>query len=140
MMKHLVFLLAFCLSLMTTSCGGMLNGKKAAEQGVADFHATFNDGNLRDIYGAAHEKLKAASSEKDFLEFIATVRKKLGKVTSTKTFKFDIRSIDLVTTVVLVQSTNFEHGVGTETFTFEIKREKAVLVGYFINSKDLVLK
>jgi len=40
----------------------------------------------------------------------------------------------------LTQNTTFEQGTGTETFTFEMEGDKAVSVGYNINSKDLILK
>jgi hypothetical protein len=41
---------------------------------------------------------------------------------------------------VLTQTTTFEQGTGTEVFTFQMQGDKAVLVGYKINSKDLILK
>ena len=38
------------------------------------------------------------------------------------------------------QRMTFEQGTGTEVFTFEMDGDKAVLVGYKINSKELILK
>lgn len=118
----------------------MFKGKQAAEQSVADFHKLYNEGKLADIYAASHAKLKRASKEKDFLDFVGAVQRKLGKVTQTSNAGFNVRTFNLTTTVVLSQNTSFESGAGTETFTFEMTDEKAVLVGYNINSKDLILK
>ena len=139
-MKKFTFVFVLGLALIASGCVGMFKGKKAAEQSVADFHAMYNDGKIAEIYAAGHSKLKAASKEKEFVEFVGAVQRKLGKVTQTSGAGFNVRTFNLTTTVVLTQSTTFEQGTGTETFTFEMNGEKAVLLGYNINSKDLILK
>jgi len=139
-MNALSLLLTLSIALFATSCGGMFKGKKAAEQSVADFHKLYNDGKLAEIYSAGHSKFKGAITEKQFLEFVGAVHRKLGKVTQTSNAGFNIRTFNLTTTVVLNQSTTFEQGIGTETFTFQMEGDKAVLIGFNINSKDLILK
>jgi len=118
----------------------MFKGKKAAEQGIADFHTMYNEADLTNIYAGSHSKLKSATKEKDFLDFLGAMQRKLGNVKRTSNSGFNVRSMNFVTTVVLTQSTTFEEGSGTETFTFEMAGDKAVLVGYHINSKELILK
>lgn len=118
----------------------MFKGKKAAEQSVTDFHKLYNDGRLTDIYSAGHPKFKGATTEKQFLEFLGAVQRKLGKVTQTTEAGFNVRTFNFTTTVILTQTTTFEQGTGTEVFTFQMVGDKAVLVGYNINSKDLILK
>ncbi len=139
-MKTISLFLVLTIAVIATGCGGMFKGKEAAEQGVADFHKLYNDGKLAEIYSAGHPKLKSATTEKQFLEFMGAVQRKLGKVTQTVNAGFNVRTFNLTTTVVLNQSTTFEQGTGTETFTFQMNGDKAVLVGYNINSKDLILK
>jgi hypothetical protein len=140
-MKRILLLLSFILALsFAVGCGGMFKGKQAAEQGVADFHKLYNDGKLVEIYTAGHPKLKSSTTEKEFLEFAGAVHRKLGKVIQTSNTRSDIRSHNFTTTVVLTQNTKFAQGQGTETFTFQMDGEKAILVGYNINSKDLILK
>jgi hypothetical protein len=139
-MKAISLLLVVSLVMFACGCGGMIKGKKAAEQGVADFHTLYNDGKMAEIYSGGHSKFKSATTEKKFLEFIGAVQRKLGKVTQTTQVNFNVRSFNLTTTVVLKQNTTFEMGTGTETFTFQMDGEKAVLVGYNINSQDLILK
>jgi hypothetical protein len=138
-MKLILFSLLLTVALFTSGCG-MFKGKKAAEAGVADFHALYNDGKLTEIYSAGHAKFKKATTEEQFLEFLGAVQRKLGKVTQTKEVSFNLSSFNLTTTVVLSQNTTFEQGTGTEVFTFEMVGDKAVLVGYNINSKDLIIK
>jgi len=118
----------------------MFKGKKAAEQGVADFHKICNEGKFAEIYAAGHSTFKSATKEKEFLDFVGAVQRKLGKVTQTSNVGFNVRTFNFTTMVVLTQSTTFEQGTGTETFTFEMDGDKAVLLGYNINSKDLILK
>ncbi|WP_150107403.1 DUF4019 domain-containing protein [Pedosphaera parvula] len=138
-MKTLSFLLILTIAVVASGCG-MFKGKEAAEQSVADFHKLYNDGKLTEIYAAGHSKLKGATTEKEFLEFVGAVHRKLGKVTQTTNAGFNVRTFNLTTTVVMTQKTTFENGKGTETFTFQMDGDKAVLVGYNINSKDLILK
>lgn len=139
-MKTPSLLLALSIALFASGCGDMFKGKKAAEQSVADFHKLYNDGKLLEIYSSGHSKLKDAATEKQFLEFVGAVQRKLGKVTQTSNAGFNVQAFNLTTIVVLNQNTTFEQGTGTETFTFQMEDEKAVLVGYNINSKDLILK
>ncbi len=139
-MKIISLFLVLSVALFVSGCGGMFKGKKAAEQSVADFHKLYNDGKLSDIYSAGHSKFKGATTEKQFLEFVGAVQRKLGKVMQTTEAGFNVRTFNLTTTVVLTQTTTFEQGTGTEVFTFQMEGDKAVLVGYNINSKDLILK
>jgi pyruvate/2-oxoglutarate dehydrogenase complex dihydrolipoamide dehydrogenase (E3) component len=133
-------LLTLGLALFTTGCEGMLKGKQAAEQGVADFHKLYNEGKVAEIYAAGDARFKGATTEQEFLQFEAAVQRKLGKVKQTSTTRFNIRTVNGTATVVLTQTTTFEQGSGTEVFTFQMDGDKAVLVGYNISSKELILK
>lgn len=118
----------------------MFKGKKAGEQSIADFHKLFNESKFTDIYLTSHSKFREATTEAQFLEFAGAVQRKLGKVTQTSNAGFHVGTFNLTTTVVLNQNTTFEQGTGAEVFTFEMNGDKAVLVSYNINSKELVLK
>lgn len=126
--------------LVGVGCGGFIKGKAAADQSVADFHKLYNEGKFSEVYSASHPAFRGVTSEKQFQEFAEAVRRKLGKATGTSNAGFNVWSMNLTTKVVLTQATTFEHGTGTEVFTFEMKGEKALLVGYNINSKDFILK
>ncbi len=134
-----IFLFLF-LALFTSGCGGMFKGKQAAEQSVADFHKLYNEGKFTEIYSAGHTAFKGATTEKQFLDLMGAVQRKLGKVTQTANAGFNVRTFNSTTTVILNQNTTFEQGTGAEVFVFQMDGEKAVLTGYNINSKDLILK
>ncbi|MBN1256037.1 MAG: hypothetical protein JXA50_12240 [Deltaproteobacteria bacterium] len=68
------------------------------------------------------------------------VQRKLGKVTSTSNAGWRVNTFNFTTTVLMTQKTVFEQGEGTESFTFEMDGEKAVLVGWNIQSLDLITK
>ncbi|WP_165232688.1 hypothetical protein [Aquisphaera insulae] len=139
-MKSLSTVPLLSLVLLASGCGGLFHGKEAAERGVAEFHTLYNQGKLAEIYSASHSKMKGAAAEKQFLDLLGAVERKLGKVVQSVNAGFNVRSFNLTTTVVLNQTTTFEKGSGTEVFTFEMDGEKAVLVGYNINSNDLIVK
>lgn len=139
-MKTLSRSIVFLVVLILTGCGGALKSRKAAEQSIAGFHKMYNDGKLVNIYAGSHSKLKSATKENDFLDFVGAVQRKLGKETQTVNAGFTVRTFNFTTAVILTQRTSFERGTGTETFTFEIDGEKALLLGYNINSMDLILK
>ena len=139
-MKTLVLVCFTAILILAAGCDGMVKGKGAAEAAAGEFHRQFNEGKFTEIHAAAHAKFKAVGSEKKFVELSEAVSRKLGKVTATKTVKWNVRSLNLVTTVVMQQQTTFEHGTGLETFSFQMDGAKAVLLGYNINSNELILK
>src|SRR5581483_10526628 len=95
------FLLAItCLAILTSGCG-MVKGKEASDKAVVEFHARYNDGKTALIYSDAASKFKSASAEKEFLDLMAAVQRKLGKATNSANSGFNIRSFNLVTTVVV---------------------------------------
>ena len=118
----------------------MLKGKEAGARAIAEFHKLYNDGKIAEIYAASDPTFKKATNDKQFSDLMGALQKKLGKVTATKEAGFTINTFNLTTRVVLNQETTFEQGKGTEVFTFEMSGDKAVLVGYHINSNDLIVK
>ncbi len=133
-------LLAILACLAVTGCGDMTKGKEAAESQVVTFHRQFNDEDLAAIVSAAHPDMFKGSSESEVTDFLGVVRSKLGKVTDAKTVGTVVRTVNGVMSAVLTLKVTFENGEGTETFTFLIENEKALLLGYNINSPDLIMK
>ena len=125
---------------LVSGCGSMMESKGVAETQVTTFHEQFNDSDFEAIISSTHSLFLKETPEEEFTELLTAVRKKLGKVTKTSSEQFNIDINNGVTTVVLVKNTTFEEGTGTETFTFRVANKKASIVGYFINSKDLILK
>src|SRR2546425_2935863 len=109
-------------------CGGFTKGKPAAEKAIAQFHESYNQGKLDDIWEGADSKFRTAATKQKYDEFMGAVHRKLGKVTSTSNTGWNVKSFNLKTTVFITQQTVFENGQGTETFTFAMDGTNAVLV------------
>jgi hypothetical protein len=121
-------------------CGGLSKGKAAAEKSIAQFHALYDQGKFDDIWKDADPQFRAASTRQKYDEFMGAVQRKLGKVKSTSNTGWNVRSFNFKTTVIMAQPTVFENGQGTESFTFVVDGTNAVLVGYNIQSMDLITK
>ena len=137
-MKKAILAILACLAI--TGCGDMTKSKAAAQAQVSAFHELFNDQDFTTMVDSAHPDMLKANPKPQLTKFYSVVRRKLGKVTASETAGWNVRTFNTVTTVVLVQNTTFEEGKGRETFTFRIKNEKASLLGYNINSQDLIMK
>jgi hypothetical protein len=122
------------------SCGGFTKSKTAAENAIAQFHQLYNQRKLDDIWKEAEPKFRAASTKQKYDDFMGAVQRKLGKVTSTSNAGWNVQSFNLKTTVIMTQKTVFENGQGTESFTFALDGTNAVLLGYNIQSMDLITK
>ena len=139
-LKTLKFTLVMFFATALVGCGGITKGKAVAEKAIAQFHQSYNQGKLDEIWKEADSKFRAASSKQKYDEFMGAVQRKLGKVASTSNTGWKVKSFNLKTTVFMNQKTVFEKGQGTESFTFAIDGTNAVLVGYSIQSMDLITK
>lgn len=128
------------ICLVITGCGDTIKGKGIAESQVAAFHEKLNAGDFDQIYSTADEAFRKAAPKEQALQLFSAIQKKLGKEKSSSTTTWNVNTFNFVTTVVLVAETEFEHGKGTETFTFHISGGKASLVGYNINSLDMMTR
>jgi hypothetical protein len=140
-MKTRTALFPLALALLVFGCKEMRQGLKSSEQAVANFHKLYDEGKPAEIYADGHAKFKSAAKEKEFVDFLAGVRRQLGKVTHTSETNFYVNTTNYnfnsQTTVKLIQDTTFERGRVAETFEFELNGDKAQLVRYRIASKDL---
>ena len=135
---HIILIMTAIL--MFAGCGKVMKGKERAEKGIADFHALYNAEQFSEIYNSAHADFRKTTSAEKLGELLGAIYTKLGKVATTRNINWNINQFNLTTRVVLVQETTFEDGTGTETFTFVLNDDKAVLLGYNINSTDLIIK
>ena len=131
--------LTFLSAALLSSCG-MKKAVPDARAAVAVFHTQFNDGKYKEIYDASHADMKKASPEADFIKFLETIKTKLGKQTATSEQSWNVGNFNFTTSVVLVTNTEFEHGKGVEKFTYVVTKNGAKLKGYYIDSKDMMMK
>jgi hypothetical protein len=136
--RNLIFGLVICL--VVAGCGDTIKGKSIAEPQVAAFHEKLNAGQFDVIYSTSDEAFRKAAPKEKVLELFSAVQRKLGKAMSSSTKTWNVKTFNFETKVVLVVQTEFERGKGTESFTFRVSDGKASLVGYNINSLDMMTK
>jgi hypothetical protein len=140
MNKQNILIVIISLSLVVLACSSLTKAKPAAESAITEFHNQFNAGEFTAIYNNSTDEFKKASTQAQLEELLSAISRKLGHVTSTTNTSWRTGNYNLVTTVVMVQETEFEQGKGTETFTYKIDGDKAALMGYNIVSNDLITK
>ncbi len=139
-LKALKITVAIFAATVLVGCGGFTKGKATSETAIAHFQELYNQGKLEGIWNEADPRFRAASTRQKYDEFLGAVLRKLGKVVSTSNAGWNVKSFNLKTTVSMTQNTIFEYGQGTESFTFAVDGTNAVLLGYNIQSMDLITK
>jgi hypothetical protein len=122
------------------ACGRVSQAKATGEKAVANFHAAYNQGKIGDIWKNADPRFQAATAKVKFDDLIQALQRKLGQVVSTSNTTWQVQSYNLNTSILLSQTTTFEHGQGTEAFVFALNGTNATLLKYDIQSTDLLTK
>jgi hypothetical protein len=91
------------------------------------------------IYAEASEDLKKSTTEKQMVDILAAIERKLGAVKDAQDngWKIDFRTSGTVVTFSL--KTQFEKGNGIETFVYRFSGKEPLLVGYHVNSNELII-
>jgi len=136
-------LTSILLVLMTVTlgaCGRLSQAKATGEKAVVNFHAVYNQGKIENIWNNADPSFRTATTKVKYEDLMQAIQRKLGQVVSTTNISWQMQSYNMKTSVLLSQTTTFEHGQGTETFTFGLDGTNAMLVQYNIQSIDLLTK
>jgi hypothetical protein len=135
--RHLALVLLGCALLCGAGCG-VSSSRQQAEAAIGVFHSELNAGDFDAIWDGADDAFRQSVSRQSYDKFVGGVHRKLGRALRTTNQNWSVRSLNLQTSVVLIQRTEFEYGSGTETFTFSVRGESVKLLGYHIESTDLV--
>lgn len=111
-----------------------------AEAAVPDFHQALDSGQFDQLYEDGADELKQAVQRQDFVALLDAVHRKLGDVSSSTKSGWNVNYHTSGTFVTLTYDTAFSQGKATEQFVFKLSDSKALLVGYHINSNDLVAR
>jgi hypothetical protein len=130
-------LCAFLAAVLLTGCSSGAD-VAAARSGIARFREMMEAQQLHQIYEEASDELKKTIQEQQFVRLLTAFRGKLGSVTSTEDRASRVTFRPTGTLVELSFKTEFEKGSGTETFAYSIIQGSASLVGYRVDSPDLV--
>jgi hypothetical protein len=135
--QPLVLLLLGCALLGASACG-VSSSRRQAAAAIDTFHNQLNAGDFDAIWDGADDQFRQTLSRQSYDKFVTAVHRKLGRALRTSNQNWALRSLNLNTSIVLVQHTEFEYGKGTETFTFSVRNDRVRLVDYHIESMELV--
>lgn len=133
-------LLLFIAGLVLAGCGDTIQGKSIAEPEVARFHERLNNQEFGTIYTSASEDFRKMIPQERAEALFAAIHRKLGRHKASSLVNWNVKTFNLTTTVVLAYQSNYTDGDATETFTFRVTDGVADLVGYSINSLDMLIK
>ncbi|MEL7691302.1 DUF4019 domain-containing protein [Citromicrobium bathyomarinum] len=134
MMKRMALVLA---ATMLAACNPFAQAEGAREQ-VDLFHDRLNAGDDQAIWTNAGEELRKATSQEDFARLLDTVHKSLGDAGETSQAGMRVNTNTQGTFTTLQMDTQFENGRGSETFLFRGSGDSLKLIGYHINSPDMM--
>jgi hypothetical protein len=129
----------FVSFLLLGGCGSS-EDLRIARDATTHVHAQMDSEQFADIYSQADNAFRAATKQKEFLDFMSAVHRKLGKVQNASQGGFFVNFSTSGTQVRLNYQTRFEEGDAREEFIWKIKGTEASLVGYQINSNALITK
>jgi hypothetical protein len=119
------------LSLLADGCG---KSRATAEAGTQSFRARVAKGEFASLYREAAPELQKSTTEADFVKLMEGIRRKLGAWQSSKAPAWKVFSGTGGRTVTFGYSSQFEKGAANETLVWRIQGDRAILVGYHINS------
>lgn len=122
---------------MLSACGVEQNIEGAKEE-INNFHYHYDAEEYGDIWEKSAPAMKKASNKKAFVEFLTGVRAALGEEKSSKQTGWNMQSTTDGSFVTITMQTEFERGSGVEVFTFKNVGDEPSLVGYNVNSDDMM--
>jgi Protein of unknown function (DUF4019) len=122
------------------ACTNPLKVGQMSDASVAAFHQKLDQAQFHDIYAASSPDFQHASPEKDITELLNAVHTKLGNVASANRTNIYMSATTGGNFVRTTYDTTFAHGKGTETFNWMLANDQLTLVGYHIESRDLIVK
>lgn len=137
-MKHWIALVA--VAGLVAGCGDTIKGTEYAEATVAQFREQMSAGHFDRIYDAAGEEFKAATTRDVGVALFAAVDRKLGKLQKAEQINWSVNTHNMTTLAVLVYDSQYAEDRATETFTVKIDDGKGELVGYNIQSLQMLIK
>ena len=134
MMKRMMLALA---ATMLAACNPVAQAEGAREQ-VDLFHERLNAGNEKAIWTNAGAEFREATSQGDFARLLGTIHKSLGDAGETSQVGVRVNTNTQGTFTTLQMETTFERGKGFETFMFRGSGDSLKLIGYNINSPEMM--
>ena len=132
----------YLLTAVVTACTGIA-AKGTGEAAVTRFHQQLDSGSFDAIYDETDSLFQGASTREQFAAVLRAVHSKLGNVAGANETEFFTREevgTNPGSYISLTFETAFASGKGTEKFNYRVDGGKVRLVGYNINSNELLTK
>ncbi len=110
-----------------------------AEKEIAEFHRHLDAEDYTAIWNASSEELKKAGPQDNFSKLLSAVHRKLGKVVQSKQVGWRSNVNTNGNFAEVQMDTRFEKGTGVESFVYRKDGEVLKLIGYNINSNELII-
>lgn len=127
------------LAFLVLGCS-TIKDTKAVDPAIEKFHTQYNAKQFKEIYEQSGDMMKDAATEKDMVELLEAMHRKLGTYKTGKFASWHVNSGPLSSQVRIEYDSEFTDGNGTETFIFSVAGEVVKLEGYYVNSKEFLLK
>jgi hypothetical protein len=111
----------------------------AVKAGIAHFREQMAAKRFDQIYAESSNGMKQATTADALTQFLAAVDRKLGLAKSEQERSWSVSYGTGGTSVAYGVETQYERGSALETFNFTIIGGKAILNGYRIESKELIV-
>lgn len=122
-------------------CGsGMSAGARLSDSAVEHFHSQLDSGDYEAILQESDPAFQKADSHDELLKFLTAVHSKLGKSQHANRTNIFVNASTTGTFIKTTYKSIFEHGEAEETFTWRKAGDGLKLVGYYIQSKELITR
>jgi hypothetical protein len=127
------------VSLLLLSACGAQEAVTNANAEVARFHGQLDRADYETIWKTSGEAMRQSGPKEEFVKFLRAVHTKLGNVKESKSAGWNVNSNTGGSFVTVQENTTFEKGNGAETFIFSRDGDHLTLIGYQINSREMMI-
>jgi len=137
-MRRVLFALTLFLTIVCVACG-MSENKESAALATGEFRVKFEQEKYDQIWASTSPEFRKSTSQAEFTKLLQKIHEKLGSTVDVNSGSYNVNYGPAGTIVTLGYQTKFQKGDAAETFVWRIGDGQAQLVGYNINSKELIL-
>jgi hypothetical protein len=128
-----------CFGMISGCVSSMANGEQQAQSLAATMHQKMASNDLAGIYDGASQRYKDAVTREKSDDLFSAIARKLGAPGECKQQGFNMNSTTSGTILKLTCETKFsKDATGTETFAWIKSEDQYQLLGYHIESEELI--
>jgi hypothetical protein len=130
---------AVIVALLLGRCGwSIYQSAQASDRSVAEFHKKLNSEQYQDLYATADSSFKNNGKKGELEDFLRTVHEKLSDAANFRNINVNVTLAGKFVTGIY--QSKFTRGEAVETFTWRLEGKRLLLVGYNVQSRELLRK